>query len=118
MRADSMRSSPSPVAVVSAPRTAHASAADDETPEPTSTSQDTDMVPPTTRCPASRTDHTSPATWAAQPDTSPGRVESDRDLAALAIAAHGERRALVGIERHGRAFGQCDRQCEAQVVVG
>ena len=107
------------MAVVSAPRTAHSSAADDETPEPISTSLVIDIVPPTDAVTgfAQRPHHAGHVGGPAG-HVAGGGVERDRDLAALAIAAHGERRAVVGIERHDRAFGQCDRQRETQVVVG
>src|ERR1700759_16083 len=57
-----------------APNTAHSSAADDDSPDPIGTSLETDIVPPGTECPAEHRDHTTPATYAAHPSTSPGLV--------------------------------------------
>ena len=59
-----------------APSTAHSSAADEDNPEPISTSLVTDITPPGTGCPASRSAHITPATYAAHPATSPGAVSS------------------------------------------
>jgi hypothetical protein len=76
MRAISIRSTRSPAAVASAPTTAHSSAAEDDTPEPISTSLVIDIVPPRIRWPAPRSAHITPATYPAQPNTSPGPVSS------------------------------------------
>src|SRR5947209_4443292 len=59
---------------VNAPNAAHSSAAEDDNPEPSETSLVIDITPPGTGCPAIRNAHTTPATYAAHPVTSPGLV--------------------------------------------
>lgn len=63
-----------PVAAPTAPSTAPISAADDESPDPISTSLVIDIAPPGTGWPAPRSAQIAPA--AAQPVTCPGVVSS------------------------------------------
>src|SRR6266508_3542389 len=60
----------------SAARTLHSSAADDDSPAPTGTSDVTTMSAPPKSAPASRNDHTTPATYPAHPVTAPGTSAS------------------------------------------
>ncbi|CPR13595.1 hypothetical protein BN971_04907 [Mycobacterium bohemicum DSM 44277] len=99
--------------MASAPRTAHSSAADEDRPDPIGTSLVTDMAPPGNRWPAARTAHTTPATYAAQPVTSPGTLSramrtgpSARSLTTLIASPP------VGVNvtsvRCGRAIGRAN----------
>ena len=56
--------------------TAHSSACDDDSPAPTGTSEAIAIRPGGTSKPASRSAHTTPATYAAQPRTIPGDATS------------------------------------------
>jgi hypothetical protein len=60
--------------------TAHSSAADEDRPEPTGTSELTAIRAPGTSKPASRSAHTTPATYPAQSGTCPGRRSSSPNV--------------------------------------
>src|SRR5699024_4886681 len=93
--------------------TAHSSAAEEDSPAPTGTSESSTRSAPGISTPPRRSDHTTPATYAAQPVTSPGAVSVPNSIEPSRIEVHTRTRASartralqvvrrsIAIGRHG-----------------
>ena len=104
----------------SAPRTAHSSAADDETPEPISTSLVIDIVAAADRVARrpQRPHHPGDVRRPARHVAGSG-IERDPHRAVLPVAADGDHGVVAsGLRRSRRCARAGDRQRETQVVVG
>src|SRR3712207_75347 len=82
-----VRSTSAPARFTTARATAASSAALDDSPAPTGTSDPTTTSTPGTATPASDSAHRTPRTYAGQPCTDPGAISSTRMLAVPATSS-------------------------------